>query len=345
MILSNINDKQNCNNSGGISTNKSNINIRVTGTGSYIPKDIYTNDDIAKFVDTSDDWIFTRTGISERRIEVNGLNATLVHESAKNALENARLSAEELDLIIVATVTPDRIVPSQACTLQWQIGASCPAFDINAACSGFIYGLNIASSYLLSGRHKNILIVASEMLSRITNWKDRTTCVLFGDAAGAAVLSVVDNPSIFSSFILAEGDRNLVLSCPGIQGDFPDRINKDIIPSYLSMNGHEVFKFAVRSFTEGVNAILAANNLKVDDIKWYIPHQANIRIIEASSQRLNIPMERFKVVLDKYGNTSSAGIPLALDELNREGKLNRGDKIVITAFGGGLTSACALFEW
>ncbi|HBQ65052.1 MAG TPA: 3-oxoacyl-ACP synthase, partial [Clostridiales bacterium] len=316
----------------------SHFGIRIKGTGSCVPSFVCTNAHLSSLVETSDEWIVTRTGIRERRISLDGKNTPLVLEASRKALENAEIEASQLDLIIVGTVTPDTLVPSQACTLQWQLGATCPAFDINAACSGFIYALDVAKNGILSGNYRNVLVVAGEVLSRITNWQDRTTCVLFGDGAGAVVLTRVEHPVLFTTHLEAEGDKDGVLSCPGVQGGYPGGQFPPHVPSYLDMNGHEVFKFAVRAFINHIRKVLKENHLTREDIRWIIPHQANIRILEAASQRLGIPIERFAVILENYGNTSGASIPMALDELNRSGSLQRGDKLIFVAFGGGLTS-------
>jgi len=321
--------------------------VVIKGTGSYTPANIKTNDDLAKIVDTSDEWIFTRTGIRERRIADDQENASdLGAKAAANALESAGLETQDIDLVIVATITPDMPFPSTACLIQTKLGIpNAVCMDIEAACSGFLYIMEVASSLLQSGRYRNALIVGTEKLSSILDWEDRTTCVLFGDGAGAAVLSLSDEPNVgVIDFKLgADGANGDVLYMPGggcanpaTPGSIDDRLH------FLKMRGREVFKLAVKVMEQAATEILEQNGLESDQLACVIPHQANLRIIELLSSRLKIPMDRFFLNLDKYGNTSAASIPIALDEAYRAGRIKSGDLTLMVAFGAGLTWGAAL---
>lgn len=322
---------------------------RIISTGSYLPERVLTNADLEKTVDTSDEWITERTGIKERRI-ANGNQAAsdLAYEASKVALERAALKAKDIDLIIAATVTGDMPFPSTACILQDKLSAKkAAAFDINAACSGFLYGLYIADGFIRSGMHKRILVVGTEVLSKITDWNDRTTCVLFGDGAGAVIVEPTDEDrGIISMSINSDGSMWELLYLPGGGSRYP--ASKDSVDGrlhYIKMKGNETFKFAVRTLEDLVVKILKENKLKPSQLSLLIPHQANLRIIQATADRLGIPMDKVLVNLDRYGNTSAASIPIALDEALSNGRIKDGDYILLEAFGGGITWASALIKW
>jgi 3-oxoacyl-[acyl-carrier-protein] synthase-3 len=324
--------------------------VTIAGTGSYLPEKILTNDDLSKFVETSDEWIVTRTGIKERRIAADDESTShLGSKAATKALEQAGMAAEDLDLIIVATITPDTLTPATACYVQQQLGATkAVAFDISAACSGFLYAMKIAKRMIESGAFENALIIGAEKLSAFVNWKDRTTCVLFGDGAGAAVLraSREDEGRILSTDIGTDGKQTHLLNIPGGGSACPITINNAGEGlATLAMLGKEVFKHAVTRMKNSANLVIERAGLQPDDIAVVIPHQANLRIIDAIASRLAVPSNRVFINLHKYGNTSAAAIAIALDEANREGKMKRGDKIVMVAFGAGLTWAAAAIEW
>ncbi|MDB4370314.1 ketoacyl-ACP synthase III [Akkermansiaceae bacterium] len=309
-----------------------------------------SDDDLSKFVETSDEWIVTRTGIKERRIAADSESTShLGSKAARKALEQAGMAAEDLDLIIVATITPDTLTPATACYVQQQLGATkAVAFDISAACSGFLYAMKIAKRMIESGAFENALIIGAEKLSAFVNWKDRTTCVLFGDGAGAAVLraSREGEGRILATDIGTDGKQTHLLNIPGGGSACPITINNAGEGlATLAMLGKEVFKHAVTRMKNSANLVIARAGLQPDDIAVVIPHQANLRIIDAIASRLAVPSDRVFVNLHKYGNTSAAAIAIALDEANREGKMKRGDKIVMVAFGAGLTWAAAAIEW
>ncbi|MBM4139920.1 MAG: ketoacyl-ACP synthase III [Nitrospira sp.] len=322
---------------------------RIVSTGSYVPEKVLTNVDLEKMVDTSDEWIIERTGIKERRIADEGQAASdLAYEASKGALKDAHLKPEDLDLIIVSTVTGDMPFPSTACILQDKLGAKkATAFDINAACSGFLYGLYVADSFIKSGIHKRILIVGTEVLSRITDWDDRTTCILFGDGAGASIIEPSEEErGIISMHIYSDGSMWDLLNMPG--GGSRNPASKNSIEKglhFIKMKGNETFKVAVRKLEDLAVKILEENKLEPSQISLLIPHQANLRIIQAIVERLGIPMDKVCINIDRYGNTSAASIPIALDEAVRTGKVKEGDYILLEAFGGGLTWASALIKW
>lgn len=321
--------------------------VVIKGTGSYTPENIQTNDDLAKMVNTSDEWIFTRTGIKERRIAAEGENASdMGAQAAARALSDADLKPEEIDLVIVATITPDMPFPSTACIIQTKLGiTNAVCMDIEAACSGFLYIMEVAASLIKTGRYQNALIVGTEKLSSILDWKDRTTCVLFGDGAGAAVLCGSDQPEVgLLDFKLgADGANGDVLYMPGGGSSHPaTKASLESKMHYLKMRGREVFKLAVKVMELAAKEILEQNGLNSDQLACVIPHQANLRIIELLSSRLKIPMDRFYLNLEKYGNTSAASIPIALDEALREGRIKSGDIILLVAFGAGLTWGATL---
>lgn len=319
----------------------------VIGTGMYVPDKILTNDDLEKMVDTSDEWIYTRTGIKERRISLED-TSVLGFKAVQNLLENVNKDPLDIDLIVFCTMSPDNNTPSCACLVQKYIGAkNATAFDISAACTGFIYGLVVADSLVKIGKYRNAVIVGSEVLSKLINWKDRNTCVLFGDGAGAVFIepSSDSDRGILDTYTKSIGDRSDSLVSKSITvSNFLIGENKEIDP-YIIMDGKEVFKFAVSSIVESVNKVLIDNDLSIDDIKYIIPHQANIRIIESASQRLKISTEKFFTNLYKYGNTSGASIPIAIAEMNKSGKLRKNDRIVLVGFGGGLTYGSVLIKW
>ncbi|MBK73130.1 MAG: 3-oxoacyl-ACP synthase [Verrucomicrobiales bacterium] len=324
--------------------------VTIAGTGSYLPEKILTNDDLSKFVETSDEWIVTRTGIKERRIAGEGESTShLGSKAGQKALEQAGIAAEDLDLIIVATITPDTLTPATACYVQQQLGATkSVAFDISAACSGFLYAMKIAKRMIESGAFHNALIIGAEKLSAFINWEDRTTCVLFGDGAGAAVLraSKEGEGRILATDIGTDGKQTHLLNIPGGGSACPITINNAGEGlATLAMLGKEVFKHAVTRMKNSANFVIERAGLEPDDIAIVIPHQANLRIIDAIASRLAVPNDRVFVNLHKYGNTSAAAIAIALDEAHREGKMKRGDNIVMVAFGAGLTWAAAAIEW
>jgi len=324
--------------------------VTIAGTGSYVPEKVMTNEDLSKIVDTNDEWIVTRTGIKERRIAAEGEHTShLGAKAAERALEQAGLAAEDVELIILATITPDTLTPATACYVQEHLGAKkAVAFDISAACSGFLYAMKIAKSLIATGSFKNAVIIGAEKLSSFVNWEDRTTCVLFGDGAGAAVLRQAEpgEGSILATDIGTDGGQTHLLNIPGGGSACPITIeNAEDRLATLAMLGKEVFKHAVRRMKGSANEVIARAGLDASDIALVIPHQANLRIIDAIADRLTVPNDRVFVNLHKYGNTSAAAIAIALDEANREGRLKKGDKFVMVAFGAGLTWAAAAIEW
>jgi 3-oxoacyl-[acyl-carrier-protein] synthase-3 len=325
------------------------IRASIISTGSYVPDTVITNNDLERIVDTSDDWIVERTGIRERRI-VDSSQATsdLACEAARNALKKAHLRPKDIDLIIVATCTPDMAFPSTACIVQDKLGARhAAAFDINAACSGFVYGLHLVSSLIRSEAHKRILLVGAEVLSRVTDWQDRTTCVLFGDGAGAVIVEGTrEKRGIISTHIHSDGSLGDLIMLPGGGSRFScsmETILKKL--HFIKMKGNETFKVAVRTLEELATRTMEENNLDPSQLSLLIPHQANIRIIQATARRLNLTEDKVFVNIEKYGNTSAASIPIALDEAIRAGRVIAGEYILLEAFGGGLTWASALVKW
>lgn len=316
---------------------------RIAGTGGYLPETILTNHQISETLDTSDHWIVERTGIKQRHIASAGETASsMAEQAARKALAAAGLAAEALELIIVATTTPDKVFPSTACLLQTRLGVRhCPAFDLQAACSGFIYGLSVADQYIRSGMVKTALVVGSEVYSRIVDWSDRSTCILFGDGAGAVVLTADENPGIFSTHIHADGQYQDLLYLPNHHATAVETEES----RYLKMEGNEVFKIAVNTLGGIVSEALEANALPLSAIDWLVPHQANIRIIAATAKKLKMPLERVVVTIDRQGNTSAASIPLALDEAVRDGRIQRGQILLMEAFGGGFSWGSALVRF
>jgi len=323
----------------------------VSGVGSYAPEKVLTNEDLEERVDTSDEWIVQRTGIRQRHIVADDeATSDLGTRAARAALADAGLKPDELDLILVATATPDMSFPSTACVVQRNLGVhDAGAMDLSAACSGFIYGLSVAHGQIVGGQADRVLVVAAETLSRITDWEDRSTCVLFGDGAAAVVLSHdpdASRPSLLSQYLDADGDYGDILCQPGGGSARPIRAdNVDEGLQYIHMDGPAVFKVAVRKMGEAAALALDRAGLDPDDVDWVIPHQANIRIIEAVRDQLDLPDEKIIVNVDRFGNTSAASIGLALDEARREGTIADGDRILMVAFGGGLTWASAVIQW
>ena len=322
--------------------------VKIIGTGSYVPENVADNHFLSTIVDTDDEWIRQRTGIKERHLSSGSKEGTsfMAAKAAGAALENSGISAEELDLIIVATTSADTYVPSTACQVQGEIGAiRATCFDLNAACSGFLFSLNTADAYLEMGMARTALIIGAETLSREVNWSDRSTCILFGDGAGAAVLQRVEGSGgILASVTGSDGNQGDVITCKGrgIQNPFhKSRRKKD----YIQMNGQSVFRFAVSTVPKYIKYVLKKTGLEADDVKFYILHQANRRILELIAKRLKVSMDKIPMNLDHYGNTSSASIPILLDEINRNNLLEEGDKIVLSGFGGGLTWGATLIEW
>ncbi len=322
------------------------VYARIAGTGSYLPEKVLTNDDLAQFVDTSDEWIRERTGIRQRHIAAEGqTTGDLAYEAAVRALEAAGVQAAELDLIVLGTTTPDIVFPSTACLLQHRLGANgCAAFDVNAACSGFIYALGVAEKFIRSGSVKTALVVGAETLSRMLDWADRGTCVLFGDGAGAVVLKADSETGVLSTHLHADGGyKHLLYNPVGVSAGFnPQEKNVGV---RVLMTGNEVFKVAVKTLDAVVEETLAANNLDKHAIDWLIPHQANLRIIQATAKRLDMPMDRVVVTVDRHGNTSAGSVPLALDEAVRSGRVQRGQLLLLEAFGGGFTWGSALIRY
>jgi 3-oxoacyl-[acyl-carrier-protein] synthase-3 len=316
---------------------------RIVGTGGYLPETILTNDQIAQTVDTSDAWIIERTGIRERRIAGKHETASSMAElAARQALASAEIEPGMIDLIIVATCTPDRIFPSTACLLQQRLNIrDCAAFDVQAACSGFIYALSIADQYVRAGGARRVLVVGSEITSRIIDWSDRSTCILFGDGAGAVVLEATDEPGILSTHIHSDGQYQDLLYVPNLNGSG----NGEEDERFLKMQGNEVFKIAVNTLGRIVDETLTANNLQKSDIHWLVPHQANIRIIVATAKKLQMPMDRVVMTIEKQGNTSAASVPLALNEAIRDGRIQRGQMVLMEAFGGGFAWGSALIRY
>ncbi|MCK4224268.1 MAG: ketoacyl-ACP synthase III [candidate division Zixibacteria bacterium] len=325
------------------------MNSKITGTGSFAPSKILTNYDLEKMVETSDQWIITRTGIKERRISENGTGPSdLSLEASRIALKEANLEPDQIDLILLGTVTPDYLLPSTACILQDKLKAKNAAvLDIVAACSGFIYGLSIASAFIAIGQYKNVLVIGVETLSKITNWEDRNTCVLFGDGAGAAVVSATtEEKGILGTFLSGDGSLANLLHIPVGGAKVPlTKDNIDLKQHYIFMAGNEVFKSAVRAMEGAAKHIIDEVGIPPEEIDLLIPHQANIRIIEALAKRLKVPMDKVYVNIDRYGNTSAASVPIALDEARKKGVIKEGSNTVLVAFGAGFTWGSAVIKW
>ncbi|RRQ24650.1 ketoacyl-ACP synthase III [Guyparkeria sp. SCN-R1] len=323
------------------------IHSRITGTGSYLPERVMTNHDLEQIVDTSDAWIRERTGIEQRHIAAEGqLTSDLAEPAARRALEAAGRVPEEVDLIIVATTTPDRTFPSTACLLQQKLGIhGPPAFDVQAVCTGFVYALSVADKFIKTGAARCALVVGAETLSRIVNWSDRNTCVLFADGAGAVVLEASDEPGIIRTDIHADGSYESLLTTtkPDPETTDPERLADGT--AFIEMRGNEVFRMAVNTLGRIVDQTMEAAGMSPDEIDWLVPHQANIRIIQATARKLGMSMDRVVVTVDRHGNTSAASVPLALDVAVRDGRIKRGDVILTEAFGGGFTWGSALLRY
>ncbi|RME16210.1 MAG: ketoacyl-ACP synthase III [Bdellovibrio sp.] len=330
---------------------KSFYRVRIAGTGSYLPEKLLSNKDLEKMVETSDEWIRERTGIVNRHIASdNEATSDLALKASLKALEEAQISPKELDLILVATVSPDQIMPSTACELQAKLDARhCMAFDLSAACSGFLYGLSIANEFIATGRYKNILVVGAEVLHHFVDYTKRETCILFGDAAGAAVLTAAkdyEESCIYSHHMAANGTLAdlLILPAGGSKMPCSEEVLKERL-NYVRMKGREIFKHAVRTMTDRCQEALDANQMQLSDIDWIIPHQANTRIIEAVAKSLKAPLEKFIITIEDMGNTSAATIPVSFDMAIRDGRIQRGQNILMTAFGAGLTSGSVLMRY
>jgi 3-oxoacyl-[acyl-carrier-protein] synthase-3 len=323
--------------------------VSIVGTGSYLPEKILTNEDLSRLVDTSDEWITTRTGIKERRIAGKDEHTSdMAAKAALKAIEQAKISAADIDLILLATATPDMLFPATACFVQKKIGATKAAcLDISAACAGFLFGIEIAQQFITSHTYDTVLVIGAEKLTSITNWSDRNTCVLFGDGAGAAVLRHRGSThGVISTHIGSDGEYTDILFMPGGGSRCPITAeNADQHLMTIHMTGKEVYKQAVTAMLAAAQKALDQAGLSIDDISCVIPHQANLRIIEAIATRLGIPLEKFYVNLDKYGNTSAAAVAIALDEANRSGRIKAGDYVLMVVFGGGLTWASTVIEW
>ena len=321
------------------------IYSRIAGTGSYLPERVLTNADIEKLVDTSDEWIQDRTGIRERRIAAEGqTTGDLAEMAARRAMEAAGVDASEIDMIAMGTTTPDLIFPSTACLVQARLGANgCAAFDVNAACSGFIYALSMADKFIRSGQSKCALVIGSETLTRMIDWTDRGTCVLFGDGAGAVVLKPSEETGILSTHLHADGGyKELLFNPVGVSTGFLDEPNHGV---KVKMIGNDLFKVAVRALARVAEEALTANGLDKHALDWLVPHQANLRIITATARHLDLPMEKVIVTVDRHGNTSAGSVPLALDEAVRDGRIQRGQLLLMEAFGGGITWGSALLRY
>ncbi|MBI1978384.1 MAG: ketoacyl-ACP synthase III [Candidatus Omnitrophica bacterium] len=326
----------------------SNRRVGILGLGAYLPEKVLTNFDLEKMVDTTDEWITTRTGIRERRIVEKGTaTSDLAARAAKEAIQSAKLTPADIDLIIVATISPDMLMPSTACIVQEKIGAKCGSFDISAACSGFPYGLAIGEGLVRSGAYRHILVIGAEVTSSFINWKDRSTCVLFGDGAGAAVVGEVhDGHDILATYLGADGSQAKLLQIPAGGSAIPpttETINSGL--HFVQMEGSEVFKSAVRTMVDAITEVTRRANIKLGEIDCFIPHQANLRILNAVAERMGIPFEKVYVNLDRYGNMSAASTIVALYEAVKEGKVKKDSNVVLVAFGSGLTWAACAIRW
>ncbi|MDX1347616.1 MAG: beta-ketoacyl-ACP synthase III [Thiomicrorhabdus chilensis] len=321
------------------------IYSRIIGTGGYLPEKILTNLDLEKMVETSDEWIQERTGIQQRHIAADAeTTCDLAEQASLKAIEMAGIDVQSIDLIIVATTTPDKIFPSTACLLQQKLNIKgSPAFDVQAVCSGFVYALSVADQFIKTGMSKRALVVGAETLSRITNWSDRNTCVLFGDGAGAVILEASSEPGILSTHIHADGQYEELLHVPSGPSKLPK--TDEVAERTMSMKGNEVFKVAVNTLSRIATETLEANDMQKEDIDWLVPHQANLRIIKATAKKLKLADDQTVVTVNKHANTSSASVPLALDEAVRDGRIQRGQMILIEAFGGGFTWGSALIKY
>lgn len=314
---------------------------RISGTGSYLPAKILTNAELERMIDTTDEWIFARTGIRERHIAASHeCTSDLGIAAAKKAIEAAGIDIQDIDLLVVATTTPDRIFPSTACLIQNQLGIrnNSPAFDVQAVCSGFVYALSVADSMIKTGAAKTALVIGAETMSRITDWTDRSNCILWGDGAGAVILQASDEAGIITTHLHANGSYEKLLTVPA-------GVSKQDGDKTIKMEGNAVFKMAVNTLDQIVDETLLANGMQKSDVDWLVPHQANIRILQATAKKLDMDLDKVVVTVDKHGNTSAASIPLALDTAVRDGRIKRGDTILMEAFGGGFTWGSALIKY
>ncbi len=319
------------------------MKLKILGTGSYVPSNSVSNDDLSKMVETSDEWIVKRVGISTRNISIDETTTDMAYNASVKALENSGVSAEELDMIIVATISPDKVSPAVACMVQKRLGATCPAFDISSACSGFVFALETAAAHLALGKASKILVIGAERLSSIVDWEDRNTCIIFADGAGAAVVSG-DEDNLLASTINTYGGDD-VLRIDNVTGHSPYYKGEEVDRIKIQMNGQETYKFAIGAISKDIKTVLEQADLTNEDVKWVIAHQANIRIIKEGARKLPIDSDKFCANIDHTGNTSAASVAILLDELNRDGKLIRGDVIIITAFGAGLSSGAMAIKW
>lgn len=320
------------------------MRARIAGTGSCLPKLRVTNDDLGRIMDTSDEWIRSRTGIGARHLAVDETTTSMSVAAARQALEEAGMQPEELELIIAATVSADHVVPPLSCEVQRELGAvHAAAYDLCAACSGFVFALNTAQAYIQSGMYRKILIIGAETLSKLMDWSDRSTCVLFGDGAGAAVVCAGEE-GVLAGVQGSDGAKGMVLACGGRPVNHPFA-SHEAVNQYVQMNGQEVYKFAVRTVPVCIDQALEKAGMQPDDIKLFLLHQANLRIIEAVAKRLKQPMEKFPVCLEECGNISAASVPILLDRVNRDGMLHRGDRVVLAGFGAGLTWGAVVLTW
>lgn len=322
--------------------------VRIIGVGSYVPPKVVTNDDLSKIVDTNHEWILDRTGICERRVSEGEDTSSMAYKAAIDAMKKADVTGEDLDLIIVATITPDSFIPSVACMLQKMIGAkNATAFDISAACTGFIYSLEVAEDLIKGGKYKRALVVGAETLSKIVDWTDRSTCILFGDGAGACVIEISkeNDSKIVNTYSMSDGGKWSALTTGANDVKSPFSKQENIKNKHIQMNGREVFKFATSVMVDSVKKVLEGTKYSLEDIDYVVPHQANLRIIDYAAKKLSIPREKFYVNLDRFGNTSSASIPIALSDMYNQGKLKTGNLVVLVGFGGGLTCGATLIRW
>ncbi|OOM13590.1 beta-ketoacyl-ACP synthase III [Clostridium saccharobutylicum] len=321
-------------------------NVKIAGIGAYLPSLVVTNDRISELVETNDEWIVQRTGVSERRISEGENTSDIATKAAEIALERAGVDAKDLELIIVATISPDMFIPSVACLVQSNLDADKAAcFDISVACSGFVYALEIAKGLMNSMNYKNALVVGAEVLSKVTDWTDRGTCILFGDGGGAAVLKQSDEVGLIKSYLRSDGKKGDALTIGAADIDTPFSKEKVLKDRVIKMNGREVLRFAVSAIFDGVNEVVKNTNISLDEVKYIVPHQANYRIIKSAAEKLKLGEDKFYLNLDKVGNTSSASVPIVLNEMYEKGLLKKGDKIILVAFGGGLTYGSTLLEW
>lgn len=324
------------------------IYSEIISTGAYVPQRIVKNDELTKMVDTNDEWITSRTGIKQRRISSGEKTYQMAAKAAKEAIENAGIEKKEIDMIVLATISPDFFMPSTANLVQAELGLDdIPSFDVTAGCTGFVYALQIADQFIKSKQSKTVLVIGVEVLSKVVDWSDRNTCVLFGDGAGAVILKSSSQEGIICTYTGSQGDLKELLTLPAVplKNPFLDVPNNNGRPSNISMNGKEIFQFAIRIMIKSISQVLNKSNLSIDDIDYIVPHQANIRIIDYVARKLKVERGKFIINLDHFGNTSSASVPLALDEAYKKKTFRPGDRIIMVAFGGGLTWGSALLNW